>query len=186
MTRSLVLFVHVAGVLVLFAGLGVEWLSLDAVRRSVVRAEAVRWVRVNMATLRISGMALALILASGLFLANRIAVMGDGWIRASFAGLLLLGVAGGGVTQRRMRALQRAAAKPGDEGLVAIRAGASASILDASLHVRVTLGTALVYLMIAKPAAGESAIVLIVALVLAVVLAVAKRPARSALVQEYR
>jgi hypothetical protein len=44
---SLVLFVHVVGVLAMFVGLGLEWLSLDALRRSTVRVEALRWLRVS-------------------------------------------------------------------------------------------------------------------------------------------
>ena len=59
MIRSLVLFAHVVSVLALFVGLGLEWLSLDALRRSTARVEALRWLRVSTVVPRFSGIALA-------------------------------------------------------------------------------------------------------------------------------
>ena len=38
MIRSLVLFVHVVGMLALFVGLGLEWIGLDGIQRSTTRA----------------------------------------------------------------------------------------------------------------------------------------------------
>ena len=92
MIRSVVLFAHVVGVLGLFVGLGVEWLSLNAVQRSTTRDEALRWVGVISALPRVMGVALAVIVASGFYLGARIGVIGDGWLRASYAALLVMGI----------------------------------------------------------------------------------------------
>jgi uncharacterized membrane protein len=113
-------------------------------------------------------------------------VLGDGWIRASFAALVILGIVGGPVIRPRMRVLQRAAEDPRDDAITTLRAAASASILRASLRARVTFGLAVVYLMIAKPDASDSLIVLSLALIFSIVLAVSKRPASSTLAEEYR
>jgi hypothetical protein len=186
MIRILVLFVHVVGVLTLFAGLGLEWLSLDAVRRSATRAEAVRWVRASMAVPRISGIALAVIVTSGFYLGGRAGVLGDEWMRASYAALLLMAIVSGPVTRPRMRALRKAAGDPNEGVVTALRAAASDLILRASLHVRVTFGLAVVYLMIGKPDTGESLLVLSLALILAIAMVASKRPVPSTLAEGYR
>jgi hypothetical protein len=180
MTRTWILFVHVVGVLALFSGLALEWLSLDAVRRCTSRADAVRWVRVNASVLRMSGIAFAVIVASGFFLGAGLGVLGQVWLRATYAALLIMGIAGGPVTRPRMRALQQAAKDPNDTSAMALRAAASHSVLRLSLSIRVLFGLAVVYLMIGKPAAVESALALSVATILAVTVAVARRPAPSA------
>src|SRR6476469_9032632 len=113
MIRSVVLFAHVVGVLGLFIGLGVEWLSLNAVQRSTTRDEALRWVRMSGILPRVMGVALAVIAASGFFLGARVGVLGAGWMRASYAALLVMAIVGGPVSRPRVRALNRAAEGPG-------------------------------------------------------------------------
>jgi len=186
MIRSLVLFVHVVGVLALFVGLGLEWLSLDAVQRASVRAEALRWVRVSVAVPRVTGMATAIIVASGFYLGSRVAVLGDGWMLGSYAALLIMGIIAGPVTRSRMRVLQRLASDSSDGGVTTLQSAASDALLRVSLRVRVAFGLAVVYLMIGKPDAGECLVVLSLACILAIVMTVPKRPASSTLVEGYR
>ena len=99
MIRSLVLFVHVVGVLAMFVGLGLEWLGLDALRRSTARVEALRWLRVSTVVPRFTGIALALTVASGFYLGARYGVLGVGWMRASYAALLVMALVGGPVAR---------------------------------------------------------------------------------------
>ena len=186
MIRSVVLFAHVVGVLGLFVGLGVEWLSLNAVQRSTTRNEALRWVRVSSVLPRVMGVALAVIVASGFYLGARIGVLGDGWMRASYAALLVMGIVGGPVARPRMRALNREAEGPGSGSVAALVAAASDSVLQLSLHVRVVFGLAVVYLMIAKPDAVAAAIVIGLALILTIVLGVSRQQAQSTLATGYR
>jgi uncharacterized membrane protein len=186
MIRSLMLFVHVVGVLAMFTGLGLEWLSLDAVRRSTLRAEAVRWVRVSAAVPRISAIALVVVVASGFYLGARVGVLGQGWMRASYAALLLMGMVAGPLTQPRIRALQRATNDPTRTSATPLQAAASHSILRVSLRLRVVFGLAVVYLMIGKPDAGGSVLVLSLASIVAIAVAVARRAAPSTLVETYQ
>jgi hypothetical protein len=78
MIRSLVLFVHIVGVLALFAGLAIERFGVDAVRRVAAR---------------ISGLAVAVTVASGVYLGARFGVLGDDWMRASYVALALIAIA---------------------------------------------------------------------------------------------
>jgi hypothetical protein len=186
MIRSFVLFGHVVGVLAMFVALALEWVSVESVRRSTARSEAVPWLRVIEALPRVSGFALALILASGFYLGARVGVLGDGWMRASYAALLLMAIVSGPIARPRLRALRRAAEDPSDRALSALRAAASDARLRASLRVRLVFGLAVVYLMIAKPYASDSLLVMGLAAVLAIVASVPKRLARSVPVEGYR
>jgi uncharacterized membrane protein len=186
MVRSLVLFAHIVGVLALFAGLTVEWLCLNSVRRSTTRAEALPWVRLNTALRRVYGVGFALIVLSGFYLGGRMGVLGQSWMLGSYGALLLMGILGGPVVRRRVRVLGQAAEDSSDRALAALRAAASASLLDISLRARVALGLAVVYLMVGKPAVVESQLVIGLALVLAIVTSLRKRQPESTFVEGYR
>jgi len=66
------------------------------------------------------------------------------------------------------------------------RAAASHSILRLSLRVRVAFGLAVVYLMIGKPDAAGSLLVMGLAFVLTIATSVSKRQPQSTLAEGYR
>jgi hypothetical protein len=127
--RNPILFLHVLGVLGLFIGLALEWLRVDAPLN------------------RVFGLAAAVTIASGVYLATRIGVFGNAWLRTANAALLLLIVIG--IAFRRLRSdrLQRF-----------------------GLHLRTALALSILYLMIAKPPAAVSATVVGVGVVGAIAL----------------
>lgn len=116
MIRSLVLFVHITGVLAMFAGLALEAVGVEPATKSAQR---------------MPGIAVALTLLSGFYLGARFGVLGDAWMRASYAAIVVMAVAG--ALARRSDLLQRI-----------------------SLRVRAVFGLAIVFLMIAKPDAVVS------------------------------
>jgi hypothetical protein len=124
MIRSLILFVHIAGVLALFAGLALEALGVEEARKAAPR---------------ISGIAVALTVASGFYLGARFEVLRDEWMRASYGAIAVMAAAGA-LAQR------------------------SDMLLRISLWVRTAFGLAVVFLMIAKPDAVTSLVVLGLAL----------------------
>jgi hypothetical protein len=187
MIRSLILFVHVIGVLGLFVGLALEGLSLDAARRSTARAEAVRWVRVSAAVPRMLGIALAIVPGVSFFLGARVGVLGQGWMVASYAALLIMAIVGGPVTRGGMLALRQAAEDQGDDNALRnVRAAVSNPTLGTSLRLRVIFGLAVVYLMIGKPDARASLVVLSLAAILAIAGTVLRRRYSSTLAEGYR
>jgi hypothetical protein len=125
MIRSLVLFVHIAGVLALFAGLALEAFGVEAARKAAPR---------------ISGIAMALTVVSGFYLGGRFGVLRNEWMLASYGAIVVMAAAG---------ALARR----------------SDALLRISLRVRTAFGLAVVFLMIAKPDAVVSLVVLGLALV---------------------
>ena len=182
MIRSLVLFTHVVGVLALFVGLGLEWIGLGGIRRSTRRAEALPWLRLIAVVPRLFGMALAAIVVSGFYLGARVGVLGSDWMRASFGALLLMAIVSGPMSRLPMRALKRAADVPAD-GTEALREAAAHPILRLSLRLRIAFGLAIVFLMIAKPAAGESLVVLALASIVTIAASLARRTTPSTAAQ---
>jgi hypothetical protein len=124
MVRSLVLFVHITGVLTMFAALALE--AFGAASR-------------GRATPRIFGLAGPLTLLSGLYMGARFGVLADAWMYASYGAIVVM--AATGPLARRSDALRQL-----------------------SLRARATFGLAIVFLMVAKPDATVSLVVLGVAL----------------------
>ena len=174
MIWSLVLFTHVVGVLALFVGLGLEWIGMDGIQRSTTRAEALPWLRLISIVPRLFGTALAAIVVSGFYLGARVGVLGNDWMRASYGALLLMAIVSGPVSRSPMRALKRLADVPAD-GTVSLRTAAANPILRLSLRIRVAFGLAIVFLMIAKPAAAESLLVLALALMVTIATSLTRR-----------
>src|SRR3954468_2620168 len=124
MIGSLILFVHITGVLTMFAGLALEAFGVEPTGR---------------ATPRIFGLAVPLTLLSGLYLGARFGILGDAWMLASYGAIVVMAAAG--PLARRSDALRQL-----------------------SLRVRAAFGLAIVFLMIAKPDAMVSLVVLGLAL----------------------
>jgi hypothetical protein len=155
MARSLVLFIHVVGVLALFTGLILEWVGWNNVQRSTARAEALASMRVNAVLPRVYGIAFVTLIASGGYLGGRLGMLDDGWMRASYGGLVLIALSGG-AARSRVRKLRDALQNPSDATFSALRLSANDTVLRASLHIRVALALAVVYLMIGKPDLGTA------------------------------
>ena len=145
--------------LTLFAGLAVEWLCLASLRRVDGYREASSWIRVWASLPRIYGIGSALILLSGIYLAARVGVYDFAWVRVPFVALILMGILGGPVIRSRTRTIFKAASGDGAGTTTALQRSAADSLLRVSLRLRVGLGLAAVYVMIAKPDIGVSLLV---------------------------
>ena len=138
--RSTVLFAHIVGVLLLFIGFALEWLSVSS-------SMADAWTKVRAALPRVYGIALGVTLLAGIVLAARIGVHRFAWVRLALAGIVLIGILGA-MTRRR---------------------ASSHRLVRFSLLTRTAIALAIVYLMIAKPETRPSLIVMGAALGIAVI-----------------
>jgi hypothetical protein len=154
-------------------------------QRSITREQGLPWLRLVAIVPRVSGIAVAAILVSGFYLGASVGVLGNDWMRASYGALLLMAIVSGPVSRSPMRELKRVADVPAD-GIVALRAAAAHPILRLSLRIRVAFGLAIVFLMIARPAAAESLIVLALALMMTIATSLTRRTAPTTAVQGYR
>ena len=124
MIPSLVLFLHITGVLTMFAGLALETFGVEPTGKAAPR---------------IFGLAVPLTLLTGLYMGARFGVLGNAWMCASYGAIAVMALAGP-LTHR------------------------SNALRQLSLRVRATFGLAIVFLMVAKPDALVSSVVLGLAL----------------------
>jgi len=170
--RSIALFVHVLGMLMLFVGLAAEWLSLETLRRSNGETSPLA-VSVLRALPRSAGISGGLLLLSGIYMAARVAVWDFAWVRLSFVALIAIAILGRVALRPVVRDIQQS---PGDRSQsLRLRQHASGAFLQASLRVRVAIALAIVYLMIDKPEALASVAVVGVALAIGAVLSLQRR-----------
>jgi hypothetical protein len=87
MFRSVALFAHVIGMLVLFVGLAFEWLSLESLQRSHP-TQAASAIAVLRALPRYIAGGVALIVVSGIYLAARVGVLDLAWVRVSLGSMV--------------------------------------------------------------------------------------------------
>jgi hypothetical protein len=137
----------------------VEWLCLASLRRVEGYREASSWIRVWPSLPRIYGIGSALIPLSGIYLVARVGVYDFAWVRVPFVALILMAIIGGPVIRSRTRAIFEAASGDGAGTATGLQRSAADPLLRASLRLRVGLGLAAVYVMIAKPDIGVSLLV---------------------------
>ncbi len=94
-------FLHIVGALLLFAGLGVEWVAIRALRRSPAPGRAQQRARRSLRG-QIAGA--AVILASGAAMAARLDLFQFAWINVSVVAVIVIAALAGVVTRTRGRA----------------------------------------------------------------------------------
>ena len=171
MIRSVALFAHIVGMVVLFIGLALEWLSLESLRRST-SSQGAPWVGVLRALPRCVAAAVAVIVVSGIYLALRVGVFDFAWVRLSLGAMVFMAILGGPVVRAQMRPILHAGNNDREKTPAVLRRQAAHPLLRASLCTRVTVALAIIYLMIGKPDLVESLVVMAVALTLAAVTSV--------------
>src|SRR3982074_901460 len=108
MVRSMVLFMNIVGMLLLFVGLALEWLSLESLRRSTTPIQESPWVTVLRTLPRYMAMAVGLIVVSVLYWSTRVGVFDLGGGRVSLVSMVFMGILGGPVVRSQMRAILHA------------------------------------------------------------------------------
>jgi hypothetical protein len=117
---------------------------------------------------RVTGIAVALILLSGISLAARIGAHRAAFVGVSFVGMVLMAALGGIALRPLLRAVKERR-RAGADPMTELRQLASRPFLRASLRIRVWIALAIVYLMVAKPDLFECTVILAIALLVAVV-----------------
>jgi hypothetical protein len=166
--RSIALFAHLVGMLALFAGLVIEWLCVERLRAPDEPGPPMFTVRVLERLPRVTGIAVALILLSGIPLAARIGVFRAAFVGVSFVGMVLIAGLGAVALRPLLRAVKERR-RTGADPVTELRQLASRPFRRASLWIRVCILLAIVYLMVAKPDLFECTVVFAIALLVAVV-----------------
>jgi len=174
--QSLALFTHLLGMLALFVALAVEWTAVELLRTGdSARPSFATHLLCRLP--RFTGIAVALILVSGIDLAVQFGFLRSAWVGVSFTAMVVMGGLGGAA----LRPLIRSIGSVADPG--GWRREASSSFLRVSLRARIGVALGIVYVMVAKPDLLESTAIVAVALLLGAaggVVAVPRNPAEFA------
>lgn len=183
---SIALFLHIAGTLMFFVALGLEWTGLKQIG-SAASPELVRaWMRISKSTRGIGIASMLAILISGFYMTARVWGF-RGWIIVTLGALVLGVVLSLALTGPRMKAVGQAMAAQGKPGTPGIQSLANHPLLWISIQVRVAIALGIILLKIAKPDLGGSLLTIGVAILVGITAAYpAFRPAANKLQQTAR
>jgi hypothetical protein len=170
---SIALFAHLMGMATLFVALAVEWMSVELLRSS--SAPRPPLLRVLGMLPRLTGVAVLLILVSGVQLATRFGVLWSGWVGVSFVAMALMGALSGAALRSLPRRLKDRS-RSRDDTVPNWQDEASHPFLRSSLRLRLSVALGIVYLMVFKPDLLESTVSIGVALALGAAAGVVRRP----------
>lgn len=167
-----VLFVHILSALGLFLGYGLEWTVSALLRHSSTTDQARAWLRVYRVSPSVTGVALAVLILSGGWLAALTGGMKQGWLIVSVGGIVVALMIGFALILPRVGAI-RGALPEGNlpltpEALLQLQS----AVLPTLIRVRVLLAAGIVYLMTTKPPLGASLIVLAASMVIGVLFSI--------------
>ena len=179
---TLALFAHILGVLGLFIGIGLDWTTILRLRRAQTMAQVREQTNLVGAQTRLIQFSLLLVLLAGAYLVETAWVWNTPWIYVSLGSLFVIGAFGGGLIDRRLRAIQRAAAseKASESIPAALQAQIADPVLWGVLQTAAFIALGVVFLMTNKPDLIISLITLAVAIILGVVSAQLWRRPREA------
>ena len=148
---GIILFLHIVGALGLFAGMGLEQVSLAKLREASTPAQARDWLGVLSNLRRTDGPSGFLILATGFYMmATR---WGRGtWMALGVIGMVLMAVIAVAVTSRRARGLRDPLATADGAMSRGLRARLADPVLRMAATLRLAIGLGIVFNMAVKPA----------------------------------
>lgn len=151
---SIVLFVHIAAALSLFAALSIEVLSLFRLQRVSSLTEARQWIEPVPLLPWMTGGSGLVIFISGVYLAMRMQAFELAWLKVAILALLPMAPLGA-LTGRSLRAMRHACMRAEAVNSQLLRQLRD-PFLKVSLGIRLALFLGIVLLMVAKPELWES------------------------------
>lgn len=148
---GIVLFLHIVGALGLFAGMGLEQVSLAKLREAATPTQARDWLGVLSNLRRTDGPSGFLILATGFYMmATR---WGRGtWMTLGVVGMVLMAAIAVAMTSRRARGLRDTFAIDDTVMSWGVRARLADPLLRIAGTLRLAIGLGIVFNMAVKPA----------------------------------
>ena len=165
---SIILFLHVAAVLGLFASLSFEVLSLFHLRRASDLSDVQRWMDPLPGIPHLAIGSILVVLASGVYLTARMSAFGLAWPKLAVVALVLIAPFAA-LTGKRMRAVRRSSA-----GASTMKSDLARELQDPflkiSLGVPIAVFFGIVLLMSAKPELWQSIAIVVGSVVLGILL----------------
>jgi hypothetical protein len=176
---TVVLFLHLVGVLFLFMNFALEWVIQGRVHNSATLEQARPWLMAGRRVPLLGAIGGIGVLIPGLWLAAHERLWNQAWIQAALTAAVVMVVLGAAITRPRMHKLGKAAAEavPGAaQGTGQTGSDSARRLHDPvvvfSLRIRVALGFGVLYLMAAKPNLIATLVTMCVALVLGIAISI--------------
>jgi hypothetical protein len=161
-TYNVVLFVHVVGVVLLFAAFSATQLGGAGLRRAETTQQARLWLGLLRVTGPMFGAAFLLILAAGLYMASDVWNFSTSWIVVALVTIGIMLVLGGAVVGRGMSKMGRMAATAPEGPLSAeLQMAIHDQAVWTSSFVLTGFGVGVLWLMTNKPGWTESIVVVL-------------------------
>lgn len=179
---TLALFAHILGVLSLFIGMGLQWTVTLLLRRSQTLSQVRLWSSLVRGTGRLAPVSGVLILAAGIYMMALSWSLSAPWIMVSLAAMVIMMALGMGVTARRLKGIQRAAAAEASADAITpdLYRQVHHPALWISTQMAASTALGIVFMMTNKPGLGGSLLTLAVALALGALVGTASaRPRQS-------
>jgi Predicted integral membrane protein (DUF2269) len=165
----LALFAHILGVLGVFVGIALDWVTILRLRRAQAMALVREVTSLVGFQARLIQISLLLLLIAGISMTVTTWGWRTPWILLSLVALMVMGALSGGVHGRRLTAIRKAAESSDRAIPFALQRRMADPVLLTSVQTAGMIGLGVVFLMTIKPDLLGSLIVLAVALVLGVI-----------------
>ncbi|NII82149.1 MULTISPECIES: hypothetical protein [unclassified Pedobacter] len=165
MIYNIVLFIHISGVLLLFAGLGVEWICILKLSNAATNEQIKEAVTIY-TKLSIAGIGAAMTLLSGIYMAATV-WEGTSWVISGLIGFFLIALTSGSFTEKRMKSAKKII-KNADGNLIGFFGNTNK--LRLSIWLRTSILFGIVFLMTVKPDPVYCTIILLTSVGVGVIL----------------
>jgi hypothetical protein len=165
---SIILFLHVAAVLGLFASLSFEVLSLFHLRRASDLSDVRRWIDPVPGMPLVAMASILVVFFSGIFLTVRMSAFDTAWPKVTIGALLLLAPLGA-LTGKRIRVIRHSSAETSTMQPELLKR-VQDPFLKISLGIRITVFFGIMLLMTAKPELWQSIAIVVCSVVLGLLL----------------
>ncbi len=164
---SIALFLHIAGVLGLSAGLGLEWTGLLQIRSAASPEQVRGWMAILKSVRGVGFASMVMTVITGIYMVLR-AWGGVAWVFVSLGALVLVIVLSLTLTGPRMAAIGMALKSAKAPVLQTVHSLAGHPLLWISIQTRIAIVLGIVFLKVAKPDWSGSLLIIGVAIVLGI------------------
>ncbi len=168
---NLALFIHLVGVIGMFAGVALAVGGLLVAQRSRETAVVRSWMSVAAVADKTIAMTALVVLGSAIYMVNKIWDWDDGWIVVSLVVFAIQFVLGPTVDGRRMDAIRKLSIESPDGPVSpALSAKLNDPILNTSMRTMTLVMFGVIYIMVMRPGLGDRIRDLVVSVVIGLAL----------------
>ena len=154
---NLALFIHLVGVVGMFAGVALAAGGLLVAQRSRETAVVRSWMSIAAVADKTIALTALVVLGSAIYMVNRLWDWDDGWIVVSLVVFAIQFVLGPTVDGRRMDAIRKLSVESPDGPVaVALTAKLNDPILNTSMRTMTLVMFGVIYIMVMRPGLGDS------------------------------